>query len=100
MALTLEQQHVLAVDPEFVNRVEQAVIATAIAVSAEAPATVGHEQRAALAYRVLHDSREYARRFAHGLATHASATASPPDSGILSFCAALWNAYAGVNPNA
>ncbi len=100
MALTLEQQHDLAVSSEFVDRVEQAIIDVAIDVSAEDPDTVGHDQRAALAYRVLHDSRANAKKFSHGLVTHAQATMTPPDGGILTFCAALWNAYAGVNPNA
>ena len=99
MALDLTEQHALAVDPAFVDRVEQAVITTAIAVSSEDPATPGNTERAALAYRVLHDSREYARKFGHGLVTHAQANSTPPDSGILNFTAALWNAYAGLNPN-
>lgn len=100
MSLTLSEQHTLAVDPAFVDRVEQAIIDVAIDVSAEDPQTAGHEQRAALAYRVLHDSRDNARKFAHGLATHPSANNNPPDSGILTFASALWDAYAGVNPNA
>lgn len=100
MALSLAEQHTLAADNAFVDRVEQAIIASAIAISQEQPATASHERRAALAYQVLHNSRTYAYRFAAGLVTHGSATTSPPDSGILSFTAALWNAYAGVNPNA
>lgn len=100
MALSLAEQHSLAADNAFVDRVEQAIIASAIAISAEAPTTAGHERRAALAYQVLHNSRVHAYRFAAGLVTHASATTNPPDNGILSFTASLWNAYAGINPNA
>lgn len=99
MALNLIEQHALAVDPEFVNRVEQAVISTAVAVSAEAPATVGHEKRAALAYRALHDSREYARKFAHGVPTQGGGNVLN-DNEVKNTVAALWNAFAGVNPNA
>lgn len=99
MALNLEEQHALAVDPAFVDRVEQAVIATAIAVSAEAPATVGHEKRAGLALRVLLESREYARKFAHGVPTQGGGNVLS-DNEVKNTAAALWNAYAGVNPTA
>ena len=99
MALNLEQQHAMAVDPAFVDRVEQAAIAAAIAVSSEDPATPGNTERAALAYRVLHDSREHARKFAKGLVTEDVGNALN-DNEVRDTIAAVWNGYAGFNPTA
>ena len=96
--MTLLEQHAAAEDNEFILRVEQAAIATAIAILGESSATGGHAQRAAFASSVLLNSREEARRLAHGVATQ-DVDNGDTDAAISNAVVSLWNAYAGYNPN-
>lgn len=96
--MTLAEQHSAAENNEFILRVEQAAITTAIAILGENSGTGGHAQRAAFASGVLLNSREEARRLAHGVVTQ-DVDNDDADAAINNAVIALWNAYAGYNPN-
>ncbi len=96
--MTLLQQHTAAEENEFILKVEQAAVATAIAILGESSATGGHAERAAFSSGVLLNSREEARRLAHGVVTQDVDNESS-DAAISNAVIALWNAYAGYNPN-
>jgi hypothetical protein len=91
----------LATDPEFTNRVQQAAIKTAIAISSEASSGDAELDAARLNYatRVLHSPQNYARLMAYGVATADGISAASSDSQIESAVISLWNAYSGSNPN-
>lgn len=102
MALTLDGQKSLSQHGPFRDLVKQAMISTALAVYAEAPATTGHAVRAAFATGVLRDPDNYVVAFAGAVAANGAATfnappATPPtDQNIKDGCSAVWNHLAGV----
>ena len=86
----------LAQSTAFVARVQGAMVKSAIAVAAEAPATAGHAVRVAWATQVLRDPAHYAARLAFGVAANAAITPESTDSDIEFTVNSLWDAYAGV----
>lgn len=91
----------LATDPNFINRVQQAAVKTAIAVSAES--TSGNSDldttRLNFSTRVLHSPQSYSELIAYGVATNGSISSSSSDNDIEFTVISMWNAYAGVNAN-
>lgn len=96
--MTLLEQHTAAEENEFVLRVEQAAITAAIAILGESSGAGGHALRAAFASGILLNSREEARRLAHGVVTQ-DVDNGDADAAISNAVVSLWNAYAGYNPN-
>ena len=97
--MSYTDQKALAVDDEFISKIEIAAVTAAIAIASEDSATAGHTNRAAYANSVLAASRDRARELAHGTAADASITASSSDATLSARISAIWNAYAGFNPN-
>ena len=97
--MSYTEQKQLAVDDTFISRVEIAAITAAIAIAGEDSATPGHTERASYALLLLRDSRPQARELAHGVAADAAITAASSDTDISNRTVAIWNAYAGFNPN-
>jgi hypothetical protein len=99
MPIGLDKQQQLAADETFVSRVQQAMITTAITVSTEPANTPGQADRLILAVQCLRNPRDHAKRFAIAVATQVG-NISPSDANINTAVAAVWNAFAGFNPNA
>ena len=105
MAITLAEQHVLATNGEFINRIRQAGATVALEIMSEEPALLPggnaeYEQRANLARRFLNDAPAAAQRAAYVLAT-ASGESDPiliSDTIYLNFVRTNWSALAGYNP--
>lgn len=104
MALLIDQ-FTLAQDATFNQRVEQAVVETAVAIAGEAETAAYHIPRAAFAANVLASPSAYASAFAKAVAaddTVATAAGSPPvqanvtDAQITNAVSAAWNALAGA----
>jgi hypothetical protein len=74
------------------QRVALSVVAAALAIYSENPATEGHALRAALATKVLNDPAGYGARFLYVAAIGALKT----DAGIDTSVASAWNAMAGA----
>jgi len=97
--MTLQTQYTLSQDATFQQRVRQAIVTAAIAISNEAPNVTGHSQRAQLAVKVLSDQGPWSQRFAEGAATDsavAAAEVGATDAQINNAVTSQWNAYAGV----
>ena len=105
MAITLEQQHTLSTDGDFINRVRQAAATVALEVMSENPATLDggndeYTERAQLARNVISNAPAAAQRAAYILAT-ASPTTDPEaisDVQYLGFLRDNWSALSGYNP--
>lgn len=81
---------------DFVNRVEVAIVAAAIAISAESAQTANHANRAALAQKVLQSPAYWSKVMAVGVGTDATVQSGPTDANIYNAVAGQWNAYAGT----
>lgn len=101
MAISYSQQIEVANDPAFINRVQQAAVQTALAVSAEASSAKAGVDSARLTFatQVLRDPQKYARLLAYGAVADGSLSLGSSDAQIAGRLSAIWNAYAGVNPN-
>lgn len=99
MPITLDKQQLLSADETFIARVQQSMITQAITVATEAGNTPGHGDRMALAVNCLRAPRDNSKRFAIAVATQVN-NQSPTDAVINTAVAAIWNAFAGFNPNA
>ena len=97
--MSYTDQKALAVDDAFISKVEIAATIAAIAIAGEDSATAGHTNRAAYANTVLAASRDRSRDLAHGTAADPAITASSSDATLSARISAIWNAYAGFNPN-
>lgn len=86
-----------ATNSDFINRVQQAAVKTAVAVSSEAASgeAIKDQKRGDFALALLHDPQKYARLLAYGVAAQGLNGASS-DGQIETTISALWNAYAGV----
>lgn len=94
----------LAADPEFLKRVQAAIVKVAIIVQAEDPAQLEvtkaqpdpvalHHLRSVLAYNVLNEPLNYARLFALAVATDESAAKEISDEIMLALVEWQWNAF-------
>jgi hypothetical protein len=104
MAITLAEQHQLASDGDFLNRVRQAACTIAFEVLDEVQGTMTDEEmlaRNSLARTIINSAPQSAQRFAYTLATQ-SPTTNPnviTDAAYLTFLRDNWNKLAGYNPN-
>jgi hypothetical protein len=94
--MAFKDQTDLAMTPAFIARVQNAMVKSAIAVSAEDPATAYHAARVSWATQVLRDPARYATRVAVGVASNDVISLDSLDSDIEFTVNAQWNAYAGV----
>lgn len=102
---TLQSQYTLSQDVNFQQRVRQALVSSAIAISNESVGTFAHNQRVALATKVLADPARWTLAIVEGVASDAavSAAAGSPtpnqanvtDAQINTAVTSQWNAYAG-----
>lgn len=92
MALTYKQVREIAVNQDHIATVQVAIIKAALDISAEAPETPNHANRASLARSVLLNPEHYAKLMVWAVALTAVDT---KDAGVLGSVAGVWNAYAG-----
>jgi hypothetical protein len=104
MAITLEDQHVLANNGDFINRVRQAACTVAFEVMEEVQGGMSQAEMQArhnLARQVINDAQASAQRAAFTLATQ-SPTVNPlviPDANYIIFLQDNWTRLSGFNPN-
>lgn len=94
--MSFQQQVELARTASFIERVQGAMVKSALAVSSEDPATVARATRVQWATQVLRDPAHYAQRMSFGVAANPVITADSPDDAIEFTLNSIWNAYAGV----
>ena len=101
--MDFKEQGQAITNPTFLDRVAQAAVKVGIAVMAEAPETIGHTERAALAQRVFYSPETTARMLARAVANHwgfgSGNEAEDPlvgDTPLEFQMATIWNAYANV----
>lgn len=87
----------IATNTDFINRIQQAAVKTALAVASEAPSGDSNldQKRADLVLNVLNYPQKYARLMALAVATQ-DITENSTDAQIENTISAIWNAYAGV----
>lgn len=103
MSATLRQRRELSVEPQFINRVEIALVGAAINVAAETSSTENHVARADLALKVLRNPSGWAMVVAKGVASHTnvglggdddpSTDSAGGDSALQFVVNSLWDAY-------
>ena len=94
--MSFSEQVNLAMTPAFMQRVQGAIVKSAIAVSSEDPTTDAHTTRVQWAAQVLRDPAHYAARMAFGVVANPAITAVSTDADIEFTVNSVWNAYAGV----
>jgi hypothetical protein len=100
--MSLATAAALAVDPDFVARVQVAVVKAARDIIGEAfggegqPTEAQHERRYEWAFRVLHNPRHHAELMAWGVAAGGVIVADSIDGDIEWTVNGLTNDYAGV----
>lgn len=104
MAITLAEQHVLATDGVFINRVRQAMATVAVEVLTESPAGMvsgEYSARKSLAQQVVRNANDVARNAAFILVTHPGLTVldpdAPSDEQYLTVIRNRWNVLSGFN---
>jgi hypothetical protein len=100
---TLQEQHELAIDQNFVHRVRQAALTIALEVLVEANADyVEYQSRNNLAIRMLNSPIDQSKRLAYALATVAPTAdnSAIDDAPLLTFVRNNWTLLSGYNPNA
>jgi hypothetical protein len=99
---TLSDQYTLSQDVNFQHRVQESIVAAAIAIANESPAVALHSARIAFGRSVLASPSSWAASMAPSLATDATIAAdagSPPiqanvtDAHINTAVASQWNSY-------
>ena len=103
MTITLQEQHELAIDMNFVNRLRQALLSVAYDVLDETEADYDlYQARESLSKRLIQSPLDNAKRAAYTLATQSTSADHNDisDSALLSFVTANYNRLAGYNPNA
>lgn len=104
--ITLAEQHILAFDAEFINRVRQAMVEEAIAIMTEDSAdahngTPEYEAKMRLAITVINDANYSARQAALLVATKSVHTDASDidDSGYRGFVQYIWLPMSSYNPH-
>lgn len=94
-------QVTLATDGNFVSKVQQAMITSAIQIVAEKDSVDNHYDSMRLSYAVtvLKDPRRYAQLMSYGVATNGAINSQSSDNDIQFTVNSMWDAYAGVRPN-
>lgn len=87
-------QATLAADVTFIDRVKVSLVKYAIDdVTVENASVARHDERLALAKRIVADPDKYARLMALGVAADLTFTAGVSDAAIFSRVAFIWNVY-------
>lgn len=98
----LADQKTLSADVTFQGRVQEAIVAAAVAISNESVSTGFHKQRAALAKAVMNNPASYATLFSAAVATDATVStqagspsnqANVTDAAINNAVSAMWNSF-------
>lgn len=102
MAITFQDQHDLATNQNFVNRVRQSALTVALEVLVESGEYELYQARVSLAQQLMSDPINQSKRLAYILAT-ASPSADHTtinDNTLLTFVRGKWTLLAAYNPNA
>ena len=104
MTILFTQQHDLAIDQNFVNRVRQAGLTLALDVLVETEANAElYAARESLALKFLNSPNETAKRLTFALVTASQLTTTDhttiSDAQLSGFLSSRWNTLAGYNPN-
>lgn len=91
MAFTAD--YALGTDAEFQQRIQMAIVSTAVAVQSEAVSTANHYQRSAYALRVLADPAGFAKLMGLGFTVNGATNSGSTDAALESRASAIWNAY-------
>lgn len=91
--MALIDDYALSTDNGFIQRVEMAIVSTAIAVQAEAVNTANHSQRSAYALRILDAPESFARLMAPGFTVDGSTDVNSTDAALKTRASAIFNAY-------
>jgi hypothetical protein len=86
----------LAADENVIQRVQQALIKSALAVAAEDAGAAKHAERRIFAERVLHEPQRWARLVVLGVVTNPAISAKSSDDDIEFTVNSMWDAYAGI----
>ena len=92
--MALIDDYGLSTDNAFIQRVQMALISTALAVQAESVGAANHSQRSAYALRVLADPAGFARLMAPGFTVDTSIVVNSTDAQLETRASAIFNAYA------
>jgi len=96
--MTFEEAYNLGIDPTWRARCQTAGLQAAANVMAEAPTTVGHDERIAWANKVLLNPSLESQAISFGVAAQPGITGpEATDQDILFTCNSLVNAWAGVS---
>ncbi len=93
--MSLASEYSDSQDQSFINTVQIAICAAAVAISSEVNTTTNHANRCALAKAVLAGPSSHAPLFAASLASQGINKAST-DTAINNGVASVWDAHAGV----
>ena len=106
MAIILSDQHTLAYDAEFINRIRQAMVTEALVIMTEDSdaahnGTDEYVAKMALASSVIHDANDTARQAALLIATKSSHTdpSEIGDAGYTDFVKEIWLPMSSYNPH-
>lgn len=102
MAITFQEQHDLAIDQNFVNRVKQSALTVALEVLVETGEYDLYQARASLARQLMNDPLGQSKRLAYILATASPSAdhATISDASLLAFVRSKWTLLSAYNPNA
>ena len=93
--MTFEEQYALATSPQFIQRVQQAAVTSAIAIVNGSPAPT---RVVDYCFNLLNRARATAQELAFGVATNPAITAESTDNDIQFTVNSILSAYAGVQP--
>ena len=91
--MALSADYALATDAAFLQKVQMAIVSTALAVQSEAVSTANHSQRSAYALRVLADPAGYAKLMGPGFTVDGATDVNSTDAALETRASAIFNAY-------
>lgn len=94
--MTLVSQGDVASQPSFQARVQQAMVAAAIAIQFEASTTTDHTNRSNYAQKVLQQPNVFAPIFAIAAVSDGVTDNTATDAALATRISAIWSALAGV----
>jgi hypothetical protein len=94
--MSLIDQYTTSQDTTFRQKVQMAMVKTAVDVQGESTGTANHTNRSTYAAQVLNSPEAYIGRFALAAAEGGAVTTTSSDSNIINQVSAIWDAMAGV----
>lgn len=94
--MSLTDQYSTSQDTSFRQRVQMAMIKTAVDVQGESSGTANHTNRSTYATSVLNNPEAFVGRFALAVSEGGTVTGSSTDTDIINQVSAIWDAMAGV----